>query len=141
MESHSKHGNRWKKEKGLTLIETVIALAIIITVSVAVVSITIYSTNALITTNVKAFFSNEVNNIASLYLSYDDTDYIQAVNVTTGATISKTNDDIIYYNSTYAFSDDTDYNYYISFNYDEDTLTLTAYQNSGDLIITRSVTR
>lgn len=141
MESILKHGNRWKKERGLTLVETIIALAIIVIVSVAVVSITVYSTNALKTMNIKAFFSHEIDNMATLFLSYDDSEYITGVNKVTGATIAKNNNDIIYYNASYEYSDNTDYSYYIGFNYDSSTLTLTAYQKDGETIFSRSVTR
>lgn len=141
MESYPKHGNRWKKEKGLTLIETVIALSIITIVSLAVVSIIVYSSNALNDSRVKSFFSRETDSIASFYLSYNSPTYLDAVESLTGNTITGANTDKVYYKADYTYSNSSDYNYYISFNYDGDTLTLTSYEANSKVILRRSVTK
>jgi len=141
LESVLKHGNRTKKEKGLTLVETVIALGIIIIVSTSVVSIMIFSTNSLSKNRITNFFSHETNSFATFYLSYNDSDYYKAVKAMTNTDIDGTNNEKVYYAADYSYSDDSDYSYYVNFAYDGDTLTLTSYDKNDENVFTRSVSR
>lgn len=144
MESHLKHGNRRQKE-GLTLLETVIALGILAIVSAAVASITVYSTNAISGSRLKTFFNTESNSILEYYLSYEDVNYKKAVKNLTNTDILGTNEDKIYYTSSFEHTTNVSYEYYIGFNYLEEagrvTLTLTSYTKAGASFLTRSVTK
>ena len=141
------HGNRRKKE-GLTLAETVIALAIIVLVSLGATSLVIYSSNALQSARERRFFGHEVEAISMLYLSYTDKeDFAQAVNdyrpgvdiLDTGALVDTT----IYYSSKFIPVGSTDpYAFYLTLDFEGDDLNITANRAKGDLLITqRSLTR
>ena len=74
------HGNR--KKEGLTLVETVIALSIVVTVSLATVSIAVYSTNSLRSSANKGFFNHEIATFSDLYLSYEGASFSEATGST-----------------------------------------------------------
>ena len=105
---------RPRRQKGLTLIEVVVALAIISIVSFAVVSIAVNSTSALSTARINNFFSRETDG---------------------------TNNEKVYYNVDCQYSTSENYHYYVNFSYDSSTLTLIAYDVNNNSIFSRSVTR
>lgn len=141
MESILYHGNRRKKEKGLTLIETIVALGIIVLISTAVSSIIILSSNALYDTREKSHFVRETSSFASFYLTYDETHFATAVNHVTGLSLEGYDDTTIYYASDYSYSDNTDYKYTLLLDFDENTLTMTVNHQNGEQLYTRSVSK
>ena len=143
MESHFKHGNRWKKEKGLTLIETVIALSIIVIVSVSVVSMTIYSTNALSKTRLKSFFSGEADNYATLFVSYDAAGFAGAVNYLVGTSMTGYDETTIYYDSSYRITTADKSAYHTSFTYENEfkVLNIRVYDVNNNELFVRSVSK
>lgn len=139
MESVLKH--RPRRQKGLTLIEVVVALAIISIVSFAVVSIAVNSTSALSTARINNFFSRETDGFASFYLTYNDEGFHDAIEEVTGTVIDGTNNEKVYYNVDCQYSTSENYHYYVNFSYDSSTLTLIAYDVNNNSIFSRSVTR
>lgn len=137
------HGH-WKKEKGLTLVETVISLAIISIISIAVVSISVYSANAINRNRVKSFFVNESSIIAKYYLSYSESDFYAVVNNLTGLEEDdEYHNFTIYYSSKQEYATSSDYYYHMDaiFSDNNNKLTLMSYNSSNALIYERSVIR
>lgn len=136
------NGNRWKKEKGITLIEIIVSLAIIVIISVAAVSIAAYSSTLFNSMNVKRFFQREIDNIAELYLSYEKEDFSSAFNKLTGKTISGYTNSTYYVSPNFEYVESTDnYSYKINLTFDEPTLIISSLKSDDSVIRTRSVTR
>lgn len=138
------NGNWRKKEKGITLIEILVALSIIILVSVAAVSIATYSATMFNTINVKRFFQREIDNIAELYLSYEEADFSTAFNRLTGKTISNYNNSTstYYVNSSFQYVESVDeYAYKINLTFSGATLDIASVKSDNSPIRSRSVQR
>ena len=133
------HGNR--KEKGLTLVETVIALGIVVTVSLATVSIVIYSSTSLQSTARKGFFQHEIDTFASIYLSYEGEDYKSAMHQYTGVDVTVGTDHTFYYNASYHYVAEEASEYYTVLDFDGSALNLGAYKKDGTLLASREVRR
>ena len=135
MEKVINHGNR--KEKGLTLVETIIALAIITTVSLATVSIVVYSSNALRNTAVKAFFNHETDTLSNIYLSYhDDADsYGKAMKQYSGAEVTLGEDRSLYYDGKFNHTAVETSMYALLLDFDADRLLLKVSDNNGKSIM------
>ena len=136
------HGNR-KKEKGLTLTETVVSLAIIIIVAVAAASIAVFSSNSFKKSGLKQHFVQEIDSILNLYLSYDSIDFSKAMNNSFGITISGFTDSIYYLNTNYEYlENENGHSYYLVFDFeDTPSLSLSAYKKDNSLIYSRSVNK
>ena len=136
------HGN-WKKQKALTLVETVVSLSIIVLVSAAVTSIAVYSSNIFHQLDVKNVLKMEIDNIATIYLSYDESDFYPALNTYTGLSDEHTTyyNSNLYINSELAYVEEANKVYTVSLNFSNKTLTLDAYDTANELITSRSVTR
>lgn len=137
------HGN-WKKERGFTLVEIVITIAVISIVSIATVSLAVYSTNSLVRSRERSFFSRETYNYSQLYLSYNERDFYNAVNVTTGSSESNTyHNFMIGYDHEYKYVALADKSYYVSFEFSNEnkTLTMNAYNSKDVSIYSRSVSK
>lgn len=136
------NGNWRKKEKGITLIEILVALSIIILVSVAAVSIATYSATMFNTINVKRFFQREIDNIAELYLSYEEVDFSTAFNKLTGKTISGYTDSTYFINSSFQYVESVDeYAYKINLTFSGATLDIASMKSDNSPIRSRSVKR
>lgn len=138
------NGNWRKKEKGITLIEILVALSIIILVSVAAVSIATYSATMFNTINVKRFFQREIDNIAELYLSYEGEDFSTAFYKLTGKTISNYNNSTstYYVNSSFQYVESVDeYAYKINLTFSGATLDIASVKSDNSPIRSRSVKR
>ena len=74
------NGNR-KKEKGLTLIETVISLAVIVIVSITAVSVSVYTNNIQKSVEIERYFTVLVDQSLSLYQEYSDSNlnYVELI--------------------------------------------------------------
>lgn len=142
MESILKHGNR-KKEKGLTLIETVIALGVISIVSVSAFSIAVFSTNQISTSRIKNFFNNETKNFADLYLAYDKETFLSSINDLTGYNFTDYENGKIYYNLSleYIPENNSSFAYYVDLSFDGYVLNIKACNNKNVSYIERSVTK
>lgn len=137
------HGN-WKKEKGLTLLEVVIALTVIVIVSISVFSISIYSSNALNIANIKNFFVIESSNFANYFLSYDATDFSDALVYTTNLeSYDSYANFTLYYDSNYSYVEEENAVYHLDFVFTDENsvLTLNAYNKDNSTIYIRSVTK
>ena len=131
----------WKKEKGLTLIETVIALSITTIISVAVVSLSIYASNALYLQRAKDFFIRETSNIASIYVNYDEESYKVAIKDLLNKDVDGYENMTIYYNESFDYATESDYAYYLNVNYSTESLDLISYNAKNSAIYSRSVAR
>ena len=139
MEKAAYHGNR--KEKGLTLVETIIALSIITIVSLATVSIVIYSSNALRNTSVKAFLNHEVSSLSNIYLSYHDdaSAYNKAMKQYSGQDLVLGEDYVFYYDGNFALCEEPVRAYSLLLDFDTSHLTITVSNNKGGLIMEKEV--
>lgn len=133
------HGNR--KEKGLTLVEVVIALGIVVMVSLATVSIVIYSSSSLQSSARKSFFQHEIDTFAHLYLSYDGENYQNAMRTYTGETVSAGTDHTFYYDAAYCYSEASAAAYYTVLDFEENNLHLGAYKMDGTTILKKDITK
>ena len=139
MEKAAHHGNR--KEKGLTLVETIISLAIITTITLATVSIIFYSTNALRNSSVKAFFTHEANACSEIYISYrgDAPAYKKAMLQYSGYTVNLGEDHTFYYDGKFAYTSVDAHAYSMLLDFDTDQLQITVSDNKGGTVFTREV--
>lgn len=134
------HGNR-KKEKGLTLVEVVVSLGLLVIVSIATASVAVFSSTSTKNNSVKRFFANEINNIAILYLSYDEVDFVEAIQFSMDITLTGYDDVTVYYDGKYQLLDsDENYKYKIDFDFTGNTdLTISSFNNQNKAIYSRSV--
>lgn len=139
MEKTAHHGNR--KEKGLTLVETIIALGIITTITLATVSIAFFSANAIRNTSVKAFFTHETNAYSEIYISYreDASAYQKAMLQYSGQTVTLGVDHTFYYDGKFNYSSVEEHAYSLLLDFDTDQLAITVSNNKGGTVFTREV--
>jgi len=139
LEKAAYHGNR--KKKGLTLVETIIALSIISLVSLATVSIIVYSSNALRNTSIKAFFNHEVNSFSSIYIAYheDGGAYSKAMKQYTGADVTLGEDHTFYYDGSFNVCEAPARMYSLLLDFEPNQLIITASNNQGGTILSREV--
>lgn len=137
-----------EKEKGLTLIEAVIALAIISIVSISSVSLAVYAINSIATIRVKSYFARETTSIANLYMAYDADTYESALNELTKYSIDDENhiyDNVtLKYDANGKYISTDEYTYKIELTYDKDEekciLKMGGYRrNDASPIYSRSV--
>ena len=140
MEKAVNHGNR--KKKGLTLVETLISLAVIVIVSVATVSIVVYSTNAISSSRRKSFFAHETNTLANLYLTYNDTpeDFTKAVRQYSGQDVVFGTDYTFYYSEEFAYVEEARMSYSLLLDFDVSGLLLSARNAKGEEFLSMEVT-
>ena len=133
----------WKKEKAVTLIETVVALSLITIVSVAAVSVAIYSANSFRIASVKRFFNHELDSISEIYVAYDnESDFRKAFQLHTGKEISGYTNTIYYLDNSLSYLDDSQgSSFYISLSFEGTKLDMGSYSNSGTTLAQRSVTK
>lgn len=135
------HGNR-QKEKGLTVLETVIALSVIVIVSIAAVSIAISTSNSFNTISVKRFFQREIDNISEIYLTYDETNFSKGFKDLTGKEISGHTDSTYYLDATFNYvNDDENYTYKLVLDFDTSSLEVKATKADDSVIRSRSVSK
>lgn len=136
------NGN-WKKKSGLTLVETVISLSVIVIVSVATVSIAVFSANSFKRSDTMQYFVHEIDSMIKLYLSYDETDFIRAINSSYHININGYEDTNFCMNNKYEFlTSDSNYSYNLVFDFDSDiSLTISSFYENGNLIYERSANK
>ena len=136
------HGNR-KKEKGITLVETIIAIGVIVIVSLATVSIAVYSSTVLSNTRVKEFFARETNTLADFYLTYDEGKFATAVKAYTGRTITGYTDSTFYYDGAFRVSDKEKKSFYLvlDFGTSAETLSMNVFKANGSKILSKEVAK
>ena len=137
------HFGNWKKqEKALTLVETVVSLSIILIVSIVTISISVFSVNSFRISNTKRFFDHEIKNIVELYLTYNEEQFKTAFNKYTNQTITGYVDRTYYLNSVLEYIPSSEgSNFYINLDFETDSLTISAYSNTGTQLSSRSATR
>ena len=131
------------KKEGVTLIETLVAIAVVVIVSAAAASVAIYSSNAIRNAAVKRFFQNEIDTIAGLYLTYENAEFSNAMNDFCGV-LQTTDDGNYYYYYTGSFEmeateENHAYKLQLTFNYPE--LVLISTYSDGGAIYSREVSR
>ena len=141
------HGNR-KKEKGITLVETIIAIGVIVIVSLATVSIAVYSSTILSNTRVKEFFARETNTLADFYLTYDtEAKFATAVNAYTGREFTGYSDSTFYYDGAFRVSDEEKKSFYLVLDFETNaetgvvTLSMDAFKANGSKILSKEVAK
>ncbi len=140
MVQNSYHGT-WKKEKGLTIAEVIVSLAVIVIVSLAVVSVALFSTQTQANTRVKQRFSRIVSDIAMLYETYEDDDFEFAFNNYSGQTIVYGVDKTFYYDASFNYQSQSGSSYYLVCDFGTNTLKVTASYSDNNVIFERSVSK
>ena len=138
-------GNR-KKEKGLTLVEVIVSLSIIVIISIAAMSISVFSSTTFNNLNVKRFFQREIDNIAEIYLSYDSEHFQTAFNDLTGKTISdymgSAKSKFYHLDSSFNYVDvESTYKIKIECSDDGNSMTISSFKSDDSLINSRSVSK
>jgi len=128
------HGNRWKKEKGLTLVEMVVSLAIIVIVSVAAISIAVYSSNTQKRVAISRYFTVLIDNSLRLYETYSDTDFEDAFEALTGQAIYYNTNRTYYLNLDYQYVEESNAVYNVRYVFKSNGLVVTAMYSDGDVI-------
>ena len=140
------HGNR-KKEKGITLVETIIAIGVIVIVSLATVSIAVYSSTILSNTRVKEFFARETNTLADFYLTYDTEEkFATAVRAYTGRTeeeFTGYTNSTFYYDGAFRISAEENKSFYLVLDFETNpgTLSMNAFKANGSKILSKEVAK
>ena len=135
------HGN-WKKEKGITLIETVVSLTIVIIISLACFSLVIFAANSRKKASVNRFFSNLTHQCLKLYTTYTDgSEFEDGFSILTNQTIEYGVDTTFYLNETYHYVTSESYKYSIIFDFEDDSLKITSLYSNGDKILVRSAAK
>ena len=130
------------KKEGITLVETIIAIAIVVIVSVAAASVAVYSSNAVRNASVKRFFRNEIDSISTLYLAYDNDDFSNAMNDFCGVyQSSAAGETFYYYNASFEQVTSENHEYKLSLNFGLSDLTLTSTYKDGSAIYSRRVSK
>ena len=133
-----------KVNRGITLIEAIVSLGILVVVSLATVSIAIFSNTSFQSKEVKQYFSHELDNIAKLYLSYDETDFKQSVESSFGLVLSGSGyvDSTFYFDNSYnVLPNETGYEFKTLFDFETNSLSLSTYSKQNKLIYSRSVNK
>ena len=140
MEKTANHGNR--KKKGLTLVETLISLSVIVIVSLATVSIVVYSTNAISSARRKSFFAHETNTLANLYLTYNDTpeDFTKAVRQYSGQDVVFGTDYTFFYSEEFSYVEEAKQSYSLLLDFDVSSLLMSARNAKGEEFLSMEVT-
>ena len=135
------HGNR-KKEKGLTLVETIVALSIFLLVSLSTVSLAVYTVNSFRMVDIKSFFIREIDTIAIFYLDFDEEeDFSDAFEYYTDQEINGYSNTTYYFNDRYEYVSIDSYSYYMSLTFGENNLTISSFKSSGTSIYERKVNK
>lgn len=137
------HGNR-KKEKGITLVETIIAIGVIVIVSLATVSIAVYSSTILSNTRVKEFFARETNTLADFYLTYDtDVKFATAVSAYTGRAFTGYTNSTFYYDGAFRISTEGNKSFYLVLDFETNpgTLSMNAFKANGSKVLSKEVAK
>ena len=141
MVKDSYHGNR-KKEKGLTVVETVVSLTVITIISVGALSLAVFAANSRRRADVSRYFSNLADQSLKLYQTYEGNDFNDAFLLLTGQSISYETDGTYYLSSDYRYvGSSSDYDYTVTYDFEEDSLKVTASYKDGDVIVERSTSR
>ena len=142
MEKVPLHGHRSKKE-GVTLVEALVAIAIVVIVSAAATSVAVYSSNAINNATVRRFFQNEIDTISGLYLTYEGADFPNAMNDFCGVS-QESADGTYYYYYTSAFTKEGTeeaHVYKLELVFHLPKLTLVSSYSDGTAIYSREVSR
>ena len=150
MVKNPKHGNR-QKEKGITLLETIIALGIIVIVSLAAVTINVSASSAMNNNRIKSFFVREMNTIAKLYSTYwTETEnahknFRDAIEDYTGRTLTVTDGQVdnaeFYYSNTFETSSSSEKSFYLvlDFKTESNVLKMTSYRADDSELFKKEV--
>ena len=135
------HVRNWKKEKGISLVELVISLTIIVIISIAGVSIAVYSSNSFKNNELKRHFVSELTSLSILYIN--SANYVSAVNSFYGdSVLSDEIDTDVYFDANYKVIHSTsDFVYRLYFDFETDKLTLSSYTQSDKLIYSKEVSK
>ena len=130
------NGNR-KKEKGLTLIETVISLAVIVIVSITAVSVSVYTNNIQKSVEIERYFTVLVDQSLSLYQEYSDSNFERAFNVLTKQTITYGNDHTYYLNLDFSYCEEAYSAYSVKYDFTASpaSLKVIAMYDGGEVIV------
>lgn len=131
----------WKKEKGLTVMEIIVSLTILVIVSLAVLSVALYSFNVQTKANVRQRFSHMVNDVVMMYQTYENDDFELAFNKYTGQTITYGTDTIFYFDESFNYHEEEGSQYYLNCDFESDSFHISACYIDNTVIHERSVAK
>jgi len=134
------NGNR-KKEKGLTIIEAVVALGIIVILSISAISVAVYTNNIQKRVAMTRYFTVLIDNSISLYLAYEGEDFQLAFNKLTNQSLTYNVDHTFYFDKDLNFTNEASSLYSAKYDFSANSLSIKALYDDGDVIYERSVTK
>jgi len=134
------NGN-WKKEKGLTVVETIVSLTVITIISIAAFSLSIYAFNTRKKIPINRYFSNLEEQSLKLYQSYEGTDFENAFNLLTGQSITYETDKTFYINKNYEYVTEESASYVLRYDFEPNSLSICAETTDAELIAERSTSK
>ena len=127
-----------KCKKGLTLVEVVVAMALVVIISLAGFSVINFSIKSGGRSQVKNFFMSEVQNYATAILSGSE-NYSNSMNLLTGAGYSYGENGVVYYSSNLTITNEENAKYHININFDNTPYSINCYDNQNNLIFRAEV--
>ena len=140
----------WQKEKGLTIIEMIVSLAVLLIIAISTLSFSLFSISQKDDTRFKHFFMLECSQISNLILIYQGNEFNSALkfymnNTDDSFTFDDSSDATcdLYYGSDYSYSTDAEYRYKMNLTVSNNRkeLNMNVYNNEDVLKFSRSVTR
>ena len=127
-----------KCKKGLTLVEVVVAMALVVIISLAGFSVINFSIKSGGRSQVKNFFMSEVQNYATAILSGSE-NYSNSMNLLTGASYSYGENGVVYYSGNLTITNEENAKYHININFDNTPYSISCFDSQNNLIFRAEV--
>ena len=120
-------------KKGLTLVEVVVAMALVVIMSLAGFSVVNFTISASSKNHLLHFFMTETQNYISAYVSGSD-NYADAMHLLTGNNYVYGTDSTIYYSSDLQITDEQNAKYHVDIDFDTSNMHISCYNSQSSLI-------
>ncbi len=125
------------KKSGVTLVETIVAMALVVIISAMAFSICSLSLNSSNKTKLKNFFTVQTQNYVQAYFLGGD-HYKNSMELLTGTQYEYGDNKTIYYSKDLEVSTESEYGYYVNLNFDNSFL-VECYTSNDSLIYSYEV--
>ena len=125
------------KKKGVTLAETIVAMALVVIISTMAFSICNLSLSSSNKSKIKNFFITQTQNYVQAYFLGGE-DYESAMELLTGTQCEFNTNTTIYYSNDLTISNEENSSYYIELNFDN-TFLVECYTSNDNLIYSYGV--
>ncbi|HAJ78052.1 MAG TPA: hypothetical protein DCO89_03195 [Clostridiales bacterium] len=126
------------QRKGLTLVEVIVAMALVVIISLAGFSVINFSIKSSNKSYVHNFFMVEVQNYINAIMSGSD-NYSNSISLLTGETLNYGDNAVIYYSSGLAITQEKNSKYHINIKFDNSPYSVICYDNQNNLIFKAEV--